>query len=224
MSVGASVVAYYGEKRRDQPELADLITGVQEVLTRTVAGQFHARDLFEVHATIVGLEGVKNYRRPRLSDLLLYLRGAFDAGMTIQFGGFSPTYIGMRSRELTLYERSFTVSGGDVMLMGWPVESGAPSAALDTVRRQCEQLGFEHKYYSDDLAVDPDCYLSIGRLDDGARVKDLELLVREHLSQLRSASAQVPDGIRVPLRSADISIVLYEDRRLARASSAVYSL
>ena len=224
MTVGASVVAYYGEKRRNHPELADLITGVQEVVSRAAAGQFHARDLFEVHATIVGLEGVQNYRRPHLSDLLFYLRSTFDAGMTIQFGGFAPAYRGMRSRDRTLYERSFTVSGGDVMLMGWPVESGAPSPALDTVRRQCEQLGFVHKYYSDDLAVDADCYLSVGRLDDGARVKDCELLVREYLSRLRSAGAQVPDGIRVPLSSADISIVLYEDRNLARASSAVYWL
>jgi len=224
MTVGASVVAYYGEKRRNQPELADLITGVQEVVSRAVAGQFHARDLFEVHARIVGLDRVKNYRRPRLSDLLFYLRSTFDAGMTIQFGGFAPAYLGMRSRDLSLYERSFTVSGGDVMLMGWPVESGAPSTALDTVRRQCEQLGFAHKYYSGDLAEDPDCYLSVGRLDDGARVEDCELLVREYLSRLRSAGAQAPDGIRVSLSSADISIVVYEDRRLARASSAVYSL
>jgi hypothetical protein len=224
MTAGASVVAYYGDKRRNQPGLADLITGVQEVVSRTVPGQFHARDLFEVHATIVGLERVRNYRRPRLSDLLLYLRSTFDAGMMIQFGGFAPTYLGMRSRDLTLYERSFTVSGGDVMLMGWPVESGAPSAALDRVRRECGQLGFRHKYYSDDLTVDPDCYLSVGRLDGGVGVKDCELLVREHLSRLRPASAQVPDGIRVPLSSADISIVFYEDRNLARASSVVYPL
>lgn len=214
MTAAASVVAYYGEKHT---ELKDLISDAQEHVGRALAGHFCPRDPYEVHATIIGLENPKP--GARMGDLLQYLRDEFDQAMTIQFGGFAARGSdSLRSRGLPLYQRSFTISGGDVMLMGWPVQDGDATTALDAVRRQCDGLGFTHKWYSDAYPVDPDCYLSLGRLVATVGEEAVEAC-EQHLREFLSG-----DGIQVPLAREDVSIVLYEDRSLARASSTLYRL
>lgn len=218
MSAGASVVAYYGEKDPGS-EFAGLVTEVQERTARELGECFHARELHEVHATIIGLEIIRG--RPSMSDLFEYLRERFKEGedaVTIQFGGFAPAYRGMLSRGLTLYERSFTIMGRDVMLMGWPVEEGQPSGALDVVRRECGRRGFEHKYHTDESSVDADCYVSVGWLDGDpgdARLTEASAQLRGHLSRTK---------IKVPLTPSDIGVAVYEDRNLPRASTKVCSL
>jgi hypothetical protein len=211
MAVNASVVAYYGEK---EIGFAERISEVQKLVGNSLKSRFLPRDLYEVHATVIGLESVMSHAR--LSDLLRYLTDRFSSGVTIQFGGFADEDYPMSSRGRRLYERAFTIVGSDVMLIGWPVDDqGAPSSALDLVRRECERLGFTHKYYSDQFPADPDCYMSLGQLDGVAEVEACEQQVREYLSSKKT---------QVPLNCADISIVLYEDRRLPRRSSRVYSL
>ena len=211
---GVSVVAYYGSK---QPDLASLITHVQDSIGEALGDHFLRRDLDEVHATIIGFENAG--LGSRISDVVQYLRVRFDQGLIIQFGGFADVEYPLSSRGSHLYLRSFTIAGSDVMLMGWPViGDGAPSRDLDEIRRQCTSRGFIHKYYSVKFPADPDCYLSLGWLQgtpSDTKIAECEHKVREHMSG---------NGVLVPLATKDISIITYEDRSLARASSAIYSL
>jgi hypothetical protein len=210
---GASVVAWYGDK---DPGLEHLIRQAQARATTALAGRFRPRAPGEVHATIIGLE--QGGHGARLSEVLQYLRARFDQGMTIQFGGFADIDYDVSSRGLRLCERSFTISGRDVMLIGWPVEQGRPSAALDAVRRRCGELGFRHKHYSPAFPHDPDCYLSLGWLDQAAgtgTAAACERQLKRYLSR---------NEVQVPLASKDISIVVYQDRALTRASSAIYPI
>jgi hypothetical protein len=220
MKHNVSLVAYYGEK---DSELARQITTIQAIASEMLSSDFHPRPLKTVHATIIGLESVSDASVERVATLLNYIKRAFGAGITLQFGGFDDRDYPISSRGRRLYSRAFEISGRDAIMIGWPVVRNGqeirPTAFLEEVRRECGWRGFRHKYHNDPLAKDADCYMSVGEFNmahtNEAPVQECEQKVRDFLCM---------HCVRVPLKLEDLSLVLYRDRSLPANSTETYSI
>lgn len=218
---GMTLVAYYGER----PDiLSSLIRSVQRAASQ-LTETFLPRPLNAVHATLIALDDASESeeeqgRQPaamterdanRLLQLGRYLQGTLAARrISVQFGGFEDREYGMRSQGLKLYERSFSVKNGNLVLIGWPVVQGRPSSEIDRLRRECEQFGFRHKHFTSAECSDPDLYLVLGRIPRSSKlpsgaVTRFEAEIRHELSR----QARV-----VPLGASDLAIVRYQDRSL----------
>ncbi|MEU4475068.1 hypothetical protein [Micromonospora sp. NPDC023888] len=219
-----TLVAFYGDKPR---ALESTIRGVQERTASLLPG-FVARPMPEVHATVIGLEtptrvvGLDEMRR-----FLDHVGTSLDrADVVAQFGGFLDRDQPLRSRGRRPYERSFVVSGENVVLIGWPVRpnDGVPIPVLDDLRRSYQRFGFRHRYHTTSADTDPDCYLVIGRLPagDDRPPADTALLAAAE-DEIRRFLAASP-GTLVPLRSQDISLVRYEEATLVEATSHAYPI
>jgi hypothetical protein len=217
----ATIVAFYGKKSGELPRQ---IAAVQRLVSAALGPSFRPWPLKVVHATIIALRPTRSFDVPdRVEQLLGYIKDVFSAGLTVQIGGFADRDYRIHSQGRRLYERSFIMSGGNAVIMGWPIKvngAGAdPTTMLDDIRRECERLGFRHKYHDSPLAVDPDCYMSIGRfaIDEVSDdvVADCEQSIRGFLSN---------HPIYVPIRLDDVSFVVYEDRHLSAGANRVYPL
>jgi hypothetical protein len=194
----STVVAWYDTL----PDgLALLVGQVQASAARLLGGAFTARDPAQVHATVIGLE-----RAPApfdLSPLAAHLRTALSTPWTIRFGGFPPGDRRLLSRGLSLHDRTFGVYGDKVVLVGWPVDEGAPQRTLADARLSCADLGVTHRY-----GDDPDVYLVVG---EAAGVPT------ERVAAVRRELAV--SGVDVTLSFDDLSLVTYDDPALPRAST-----
>jgi hypothetical protein len=194
----STVVAWYDTL----PDgLALLVGQVQASAARLLGGAFTARDPAQVHATVIGLE-----RAPApfdLSPLATHLRSALSPPWTIRFGGFPPGDRRLLSRGLSLHDRTFGVYGDKVVLVGWPVDEGAPQRTLADARLSCADLGVTHRY-----GDDPDVYLVVG---EAAGVPT------ERVAAVRRELAL--GGVDVTLSFDDLSLVTYDDPALPRAST-----
>ena len=197
--IRSTVVAWYAEL----PDgLARLVTRIHATAAASLGAAFTARDPAQVHATLVGLE-----RAPRPFDagaLAAHLHAVLARPLTVQFGGFAPADRRPLSRGRPLYERSFSIRDGRVVLMGWPVDGG-PSPVLAEVRQGCAAFGVTHRY-----GLDPDVYLVVGDVARAAAAEPLEAAVRAELGGT---------AVRVPLSAADLCLVTYDDPALPRAST-----
>jgi hypothetical protein len=194
----STVVAWYDTLPDD---LALLVGQVQASAARLLGGAFTARDPAQVHATVIGLE-----RAPApfdLSPLATHLRSALSPPWTIRFGGFPPGDRRLLSRGLSLHDRTFGVYGDKVVLVGWPVDEGAPQRTLADARLSCADLGVTHRY-----GDDPDVYLVVG---EAAGVPT------ERVAAVRRELAV--SGVDVTLSFDDLSLVTYDDPALPRAST-----
>lgn len=216
----ATLIAYYRSK---DEVLMKLIRTIQGQVRLALGPDFDSRNPDQVHATIIGLEtftGCAGECMDRLADLRGYFAKAFSGDMTIQFGGFAPGAHPGFSRGRSPYERTFTVAGADIMVLGWPVNDGEPSKTLDALRRECGRLGFRHKYFERAEDTDPDCYMSLGtiRAEAASDPHQLERCageVRKFLSRQQ---------VQVPLRYRDICLAWYGNRGLPKATTRTYLL
>ena len=199
----STVVAWYDTL----PDgLALLVGQVQASAARLLGGAFTARDPAQVHATVIGLE-----RAPApfdLSPLVAHLRAALSTPWTIRFGGFPPGDRRLLSRGLSLHDRTFGVYGDKVVLVGWPVDEGAPQRTLADARLSCADLGVTHRY-----GDDPDVYLVVG---EAAGVPT------ERVAAVRRELAL--GGVDATLSFDDLSLVTYDDPALPRASTTWHPL
>jgi hypothetical protein len=205
-----TVVAFYGPKREP---LAGLLAAVQEQVGRALGGAYRPRPTDEVHATVIGLDRPTR-ADPDLPGLLADLARAFtDEPLTLQFGGFRADDRRLPSRGRTPAQRTLTVQGGRVVLIGLPVGPGAdpaPLPRLGEVRRQGEARGFRHKYHEPGGPLDPDAYLALGELTGP---------VRPGPPPDAAAVAALARATRVELGRADLALVEYRDPALPRATS-----
>jgi hypothetical protein len=179
----------------------------------------------EVHATLIGLEHpTRTVELDEFERFLNHVGASLDsADVVVQFGGFPDRELSLQSRGRRLYERSFVISGQSVVLIGWPVRigDGTPIPVLDDLRRSYQRFGFRHRYHSAPTDTDPDCYLVIGRLSDPASAgAALAVAGEAEIRRVLSASS----GVRVSLRSPDISLVRYKEATLAAATSRAYPI
>ncbi len=195
----ATVVAWYAHRPA-------VLTELVERLQRAAGPGFTPRPLPDVHATVIGLEAAGD------RDGLLHHLAAELARepLQVRFGGFAGDDLRLRSRGLTLAERSLGVHGGRLVLIGWPVDP-EPSPRLGEIRLRCERFGFRHKYHERPGDLDPDAYLVLGEAPDRGSV---DAMRREVLAA----------PVLVPLTVGDVALVEYVDPRLPAASSTWWPL
>jgi len=127
-----TVVALYGEKSSD---FAALITRCQELARGVLGAGFQPYDPSQIHATIFGLERKSgpafynaNFFRYQGRDFVMNLEGILDYlrrcghfPLEIQIGGYGKRDYPFVSRQARPYERSFSIQGNKVVMMGWPI-------------------------------------------------------------------------------------------------------
>jgi hypothetical protein len=232
----ATLVSLYGEKEQ---ALCTLIKQCQELVQATVDRAFRPSDIQQIHATIFGLEQKVgsaslnlNFWKYRGRDTTMdfdglaeFLRMTENLPLYVQIGGFEKRDYPFTSRQSTPYERSFSIQGDKVVLMGWPVrgtpflvppttpqlwvqEAQVYPRTLDSLRRRAQNFGVLHAYHRTIRDIDNDLFFRIGLIDpllDDARVV-LESRIREYLR------AQSP--LIVEMRADQISIAVYQDETL----------
>jgi hypothetical protein len=244
-----TVVALYGNKSSG---FAALITRCQELARGALGVGFSPYDQSQIHATIFGLERKigwpfynANFSKYRGRDLVMDLEGILDYlrrcghfPLEVQVGGYGKRDYPFVSREACPYERSFSIQGDKVVVMGWPIRGkpfqqppATPSAwvqearlyplTLDVVRHAAQAYGVLHAYHRALTDVDNDLFFRIGVLVDQTSltvgVRDtLEAEVRQFLS------IQLP--LIVDIHLEQVSLALYEEDTLPLLSTRVWSL
>ncbi|MBK7664818.1 MAG: hypothetical protein IPJ21_14990 [Sterolibacteriaceae bacterium] len=242
-----TLVSLYGDKHRD---LAALIAECQQLAFEAVGAAFTPYDIRQIHATIVGLERRgpaacnANFSKHRGEDVamdfagfLACLRACECIPFEVQLGGFARRDEPFTSRKAVPYERSFSVQGDKVVVMGWPVRGeprSAPPAAsaatrreapiypptLDLIRRTAQRYGILHAYHRAETDVDNDLFFRIGLVDPEAMTAPATRALEHRARQLMSARPPLVIGIRLE----DIYVAAYEDERLPLSSTRTWSL
>jgi hypothetical protein len=244
-----TIVALYGEKSND---LAALIMRSQGLVRSVLGVGFKPYDPSQIHATIFGLERKiptalynANFSRYRGRDLVMNLEGILDYlrrsshfPMQVQIGGFGKRDRPFVSRQASPYERSFSIQGDKVVMIGWPTGgqpfprlAQTPSGlvreeklyplTLDVIRRAAQAYGVLHAYHRALADTDNDLFFRIGLAIDqpslSEKLKDeLEAEAREFLSN------QPPLVLDICL--AQLSVAVYEEDTLPRSTTRAWSL
>jgi hypothetical protein len=108
--------------------------------------------------------------------------------LTVRLGGHRPEVpAAFTSRGMHPFERSFSVQGNALVLMGWPadtVKNGDTARPLDDLRRALNGAGFLHRYHKAPDAVDNDFYMVVGHHRDApdTALQRVAGLVRAYLA------------------------------------------
>ena len=183
--------------------LASLVDRVQATADRLLREAFSARDLEQVHATVIGLEQATGPFDP--GPLTAHLHAALSPPWTIRFGGFAPDDRRHLSRGLPLHNRGFGVYGTKAVLVGWPVVADTPTRVLAELRLSCAAHGVIHRY-----GDDPDVYMVIGDVAGVPAADAVQGVCRELAAE----------AVQVPLSGDDLSLVTYVDTALPRESTS----
>jgi hypothetical protein len=176
-----TVVSLYGRK---SGPLRDLLTAVQAAAGRELGAAFRPYSLEQVHGTLVVLSGWRDAGPTGavLNQHFLQYRGLrapmdFDraqqivcerlaAPLAVRIGGVGPADpVPVTSQGQHLHERSFSASGGALVLMGWPLislESAGSQRPLDDLRRRMAEAGVLHRYHPKPDDLDDDFHLVVG--------------------------------------------------------------
>lgn len=247
MTTQVTLVSLYGDKHRD---FAALIAECQQLAVQALGSAFSPYDVRQIHATIIGLERCRasacnaNFLKHRgkevamdFTGFLATLRACEQIPFEVQLGGFAPRDAPFTSRKAVPYERSFSVQGNKLVVMGWPVcgePRPAPPAApavprreariyppkLDLIRRTAQRYGILHAYHRAETDVDNDLFFRIGLVDPEAIAEPAIRALEHHARQL--LSTRPPLVIRIRLE--DIHVAAYEDERLPWSSTRTWSL
>jgi hypothetical protein len=246
MTTQVTLISLYGEKSKD---FEAVITQCQQLVAQAV-DSFTPYEIRQIHATVIGLERQRapaynaNFLKYRGRDVAMdfdgffaYLRGFGDIPIEVQLGGFTDREYPFSSRETRPYERSFSVQGDKVVVMGWPVRGAAllaPPATdtdalqearlypptLDLIRRAAQDYGILHGYHRAATDVDNDLFFRIGLVDPKAMTRCMTSAVEVQTRQILSAQRPVV----IEVRLEDIYIAAYEDDRLPISSTRTWSL
>ena len=246
--IQVTLIALYGDK---QDDFATAITRCQQIAAQAVGSAFTPYDLCQIHATIIGFERHiaspvfnANFAKHRGRDVVMefdgyltYLRGCGLFPFEVQLGGFANRDYPFTSRGTLPYDRSFSIQGDKVVVMGWPLrgepfkappdtpaacsrEARIYPATLDAIRLAAQRYGILHGYHRLLTDVDNDLFFRIGLIDPkaltAATTSTLEGQVRQFLS------SQPP--LVIEIRIEDICIAAYEDDRLPLVSTQTWSL
>ncbi|MGL5082802.1 MAG: hypothetical protein ACRC8A_15050 [Microcoleaceae cyanobacterium] len=170
-----SLVSFYGSK---PPDFSRQILGLQSYLLGQFQDNFQPCPIEQVHATLIGCEGVKTpngilshwfqaergeTRYVNWLGFLDYLDQLSDLPLQIQIGGYCSTVdYGFLSQNQPPFERSFQLLGNTVVLIGWPFKAGNIVQDLNQFRKKAQHFNLLHKYHRQPAAVDNDFYLRLG--------------------------------------------------------------
>ncbi|MEM9506866.1 MAG: hypothetical protein AAGA16_04165 [Cyanobacteria bacterium P01_E01_bin.35] len=230
-----SLVAFYGHK--PQP-LINLIQKLQESIANhsLVQKKFIPYQLEQVHATIIGCEGVaaesgiishwfhhkrQEDRYINFAGLINYLNYQIDFPLRIHFGGYQPDQeYNFRSREQHLYLRSFLLqeSASQIIpvLIGWTWRGDRISLAIDNLRRSLQQFNLLHKYHGIPDAVDNDFYLRLGKITTSLT----STAIAEIATDMRNFLAGSP-AVEITVSQKDLAFAQYQDLLLTPATTKV---
>ena len=213
-----SLVAYFGGGAE---ALHPLLEICRNRIAALIGRRYRPLQTARLHCTLVGLEQLTdepsinaNFFRLRGERRAMDLRGYLstwktggDTPRTIRFGGYAPNQAPFLSRGRTPYERSFSIQGNRVVLIGWPEPD---VEALGRLRRDAEPFGILHAYHRlhDDLDIDG--YLRIGTIEGVALSPEeserIETSVRHDLARSRP--------IHLPWGAEGLRVVSYLDESL----------
>jgi hypothetical protein len=226
-----SAVALYGPKTG---EVRDLLESVQATIARQLGVAFLPYTLEQIHATLIGLNGVREPATGALiSQYYLEHRGArcimdfgrvlqileerFSRPLTIRIGGFGPgDETGFTSQGKHPQQRTFSARNGTFVLMGWPVATMRSQGAqrpLDELRRDMNKANVLHRYHAAAADVDNDFYLVLGHYTDTTEstLAETERIVRRDLAH---------DHVDVQVSRERVRIVAADSATLAPARFA----
>jgi hypothetical protein len=231
-----SLVAYYGKKPL---ALQQLILELQQLLQETFATNFIPYELEQVHATIIGCEGIKtekgiiNQWFYTLRNEVKYINypGLFDyffkeniLPLDIYFGGYNPNInYQFLSRTQHPSDRSFQLQKSAEntlvpVLMGWSRENKVITPKIEQIRRDLQQFNCLHKYHQFSQDIDNDFYLRLGTIA-GNFTPDFINIQQKINYYLQKATQS-----KISLDRANLAFVKYQDLTLPITTTEVYSL
>jgi hypothetical protein len=229
----ATLVAYYGDKPSSLRTLIEFIQARAEGLFGSAFSPYRVE---QVHATIIGLEGLRNgagypvnanYRslrgQTRVMDIEVFLEHLKETPLlpfTVRIGGFEKNgNYPFTSGGEHAFARTFSLQGANMVIMGWPTSGGAYPTTLARLRRESEAFGVLHKYHPSDDSLDNDLFMVLGRVDQ-TQVKDTT--VRATIEALRE---QMKDqSVELTVDATSLQIVSYVDPALPLETSTVTRL
>lgn len=247
MAKQVTLVSLYG--RKTNSGLARLIAQCQQEVTSALSTAFTPYNEDQVHATIVGLErgssdgfSNHNFKEFRKRDqtmafdgFLEYLRISGHFPLQVQIGGFQDRTYPFTSRNARPYERSFSIQGDKVVLMGWPVrgepkcgpeatpedlisESRIYPMTLDVLRRAAQGFGILHGYHRALTDVDNDLFFRIGLVGEKTVPLGSLLVLEQRMRQLLSQERP----LIVEITLDDVFVAAYDDSTLPRTSTHIW--
>ena len=222
-----SLVAFYGEKGKN--ELWDKIDKIQSMIHQEIHDVFEPYEKTRLHGTIIGLEGLrirgelisKNFIEIQKKEVKLDVEAVINfmletnlLPLEIKFSGFNHANVNFTSRGDTPANRSISIQGNMIVLIGWPHINSSYSPQLDTIRRRLSSFGALHKYYVASNSYDNDFFLVLGNLNsslDDVKRRNLLSRIREEIDGW--------DNITIELKTENLCIVQYEDVKLRKATS-----
>jgi len=248
-----TLVALYGPKTEP---LATVLRACQRIVKVELGDDFEPYDLAQIHGTVVGFEQLPNSNwnwnfaklRGRLEAIdidgyLAHLRSSSKFPLSIQIGGFLRHEIPFVSRGQVPYERTFSIQGLKVVLIGWPtlrqLERGASKASgrqlearqlsgdvdarlteyptyLADIRRLAENFGILHQYHGSPAELDNDFYLRLGVLRMAIEPNRTRMVEE----RLRHTLASWPPTL-ISVELSSLHVIAYEDEQLPSASSSI---
>jgi hypothetical protein len=222
--MNASLVAFYGNTPKPD-NLVKLAMEIQKILAKNPRLEFTRYEPKQVHATIVGLEGLRvdgkivsaNFAELRRTVRLLHLQevakhllSSKHLPFAVRIGGFNGALdYAFASRGLHPRNRSFSIQGRIAVAMGWPARGGLFPPTLDLLRRDLARFGALHKYHTSEGEVDNDFFFVLGQFEhrlEGVIKEETEEEVRNYLS------VQKPTD--VDCTSDTLSFVAYQETTL----------
>ena len=126
----------------------------------------------------------------KFQQFLQYLASTDLLPADVILGGYQRNRdYGFTSQEKTPWERSFSIQGDQLVLIGWPRFTDCNELILATLRKKLEAYGLRHKWHRKPHERDNDLYFVLGDLAHSishAIKIDLEHSVREFLASSRS--------------------------------------
>ncbi len=218
----ATIVALY---RHKPAALTALLDECQRRVAEGLGICFRPYALPQVHATMVGLEREAGVAVPfanrneyrlggRVADmdfagLLAWLRRE-ACPFRIRLGGYADGDASFASRGRPPFERSFTIQGDKVVLMGWPVRRGRP-AVLNELRRGARAFNVRHAYHREADDVDNDFFMRVGMID---QPKQLDAGARDAVCEAMRIWLAGREPLEVEVTLADLYVVAYDSPEL----------
>lgn len=233
-----SLVALYEEKPTALKYVLESIW--REIRTTELGACFKPYSLEQVHSTLIGMESLPDSNPPINANGLKKLkvktemnfsgfpeRVANALPLTIQIGGFEPSFEGFTSQGALPYVRSFQINwqSGRVILMGWPMEEGSGIANQQLLGLR-KAIGthhhIQHKYEGDN-----DFYMVLGQLESlDSYSESIRTALRVEAKQLEESirSQLANNPLTLSLETLEVSLVRYKEETLDPDSTEVWPL
>ena len=231
-----SLVAFYGNKPL---ELQQLIIELQQLLQQQLASNFIPYDLEQIHATIIGCEGIKTkagiiskwFYELRNEIKYLNYAGLVNYFLTTKLLPLDISFAGYKiqqdyqfySNNQHPYYRSFQIKKSETnilipIVIGWSLKQ-IITTELDTIRRDLEQFNYLHKYHKLPQDIDNDLYLRIGTIKSNHSFDSIAAIQNQIIDYLGNRAKTT-----VCLSKENLAFVQYQDLSLPISTTKIYPL